>query len=79
MGTETSKPSTAAQVVAAIGQAEIPRGESQELLPMLLSKVSPEASEELKASVMEATGYMCEGIVSFVAGGADVRDSSHGE
>nr|CAB3260072.1 importin subunit beta-1-like [Phallusia mammillata] len=60
LGTETSRPSSAAQVIAGIACAELPLGQWQDLINKLVQNVtSPESTEHLKEAALEAIGYIC--------------------
>lgn len=64
MGTETSRPSSAAQVIAGIACAEIPRQEWPDLIPKLVENVTSQSStEQLKEAALEAIGYICSDMV----------------
>ena len=63
LGTETSSPSIAAQVIAAIGCIEIPQGLWLDVVPILLSALSaPGATELHKIASLETIGYICDGV-----------------
>ena len=65
LGTETSRPSSAAQVVAGIACAEIPLQQWQDLIPKLVEYVtSSSSSEQLKEAALETIGYICSDMVS---------------
>ncbi|XP_039268867.1 importin subunit beta-1-like [Styela clava] len=60
LGTETNRPSSAAQVIASIACAEIPLDGWKELIPQLVQSVTAETStEHLKEGALEAIGYIC--------------------
>lgn len=60
LGTETSRPSSAAQVIAGVACAEIPLQQWQDLIPKLVENVtSANSSEQLKEAALEAIGYIC--------------------
>lgn len=64
MGTESTRPSSAAHVIAGIACAEIPRGQWQELIPNLVQYVTAENStEQVKEAALEAIGYICADMV----------------
>lgn len=64
LGTETSKPSSAPQVIASIACAEIPFGLWKDLIPQLVQSVTTEQStEHLKEAALEAIGYICADMV----------------
>ncbi|XP_055926038.1 importin subunit beta-1-like isoform X1 [Argiope bruennichi] len=63
LGTETIRPSSAAQCVAYIAVAELPRGEWPELIQMLTQNVTNANSTEMtKEATLEAIGYICQDI-----------------
>lgn len=63
LGTETSRPSIAAQCVAAIGAAELPHGGWTDLISILVNSVTNSVSTEmLKEATLEAIGYLCQDI-----------------
>ncbi|PIK60928.1 putative importin subunit beta-1 [Apostichopus japonicus] len=68
LGTETSRPSQAAQCVAGIACAEIPADKWPELIDQLVKNVSelgertPEAYDNIKEASLEAIGYICQDI-----------------
>ncbi|KFD58653.1 hypothetical protein M513_00346, partial [Trichuris suis] len=63
IGTETTRPSIAAQCIAAIAFAELPRNSWPECVFRLTNNVTnANSSEILKASSLEALGYMCQDI-----------------
>ncbi|CDW54220.1 importin subunit beta 1 [Trichuris trichiura] len=63
VGTETTRPSIAAQCIAAIAFAELPRKSWPDCVIRLTSNVTDgNSSEILKASSLEALGYMCQDI-----------------
>jgi importin subunit beta-1 len=65
LGTETYRPSTAAQCIAAIAAAELPDGLWPGLLDYLCQRITePASSEMLKESAIEAIGYICQDIDS---------------
>ncbi len=64
LGTETMRPSTAAQCVAYIACAELPHGMWPELIQGLTHNVTnPGNTEMMKESSLEAIGYICQDIV----------------
>lgn len=68
LGTEESRPSSAAQVIASIACAEIPRGEWQDLIRKLMTGVtSADSSVQLKEAALETIGYIC----------SDMQDGEH--
>lgn len=58
----------AAQCVAAIGAIELPAGKWQELIPSMLEFVQNQDNTLLRVNTLQAIGYLCEIMVSFVAG-----------
>lgn len=64
LGTETSRPSTLAQVLAAIAIAELPHGLWDDVMAQL-QVIYQQAgfNEPLRVSVLETIGYICEGVV----------------
>ena len=64
LGTETSRPSSAAQVIAGVACAEIPIQQWQDIIPKLVEKVTCSTSEEqAKEASLEAIGYICADMV----------------
>ena len=65
LGTETKRPSQAAQCVGYIACAELPRGLWPDCINRLMLNVTAQnATEMLKESSLEAIGYICQDIVS---------------
>ncbi|CAF4758012.1 importin subunit beta-1 isoform X1 [Pieris napi] len=63
IGTENSRPSSAAQCVAYVAVAELPIGQWNDLIPILVENVTNAASSELKKeATLEAIGYICQEI-----------------
>jgi len=63
LGTETTRPSSAAQCVAYIACAELPQGVWPDLIQVLTENVTNAASTEMtKESTLEAIGYICQDI-----------------
>lgn len=63
MGTETTRPSSAAQCVASVAVAELPVNQWNTLIGILVSKVVDETStERTRESALEAIGYICQDI-----------------
>jgi importin subunit beta-1 len=63
LGTETLRPSSAAQCVACVACAELPHGLWPELIQCLLRNVTnPSSTEMMKESTLEAIGYICQDI-----------------
>ncbi|KAI5959568.1 kap95 [Candida pseudojiufengensis] len=52
--------STAAQLVAAIADIELPRGEWPELIPIIIQNTKSENPENVKRASQLAIGYICE-------------------
>lgn len=68
LGTEATRPSTAAQCVAGIACAELPTGSWHECITQLMQNVTnPTSTEALKEASLEALGYICQDIVSAFA------------
>uniref|UniRef100_A0A915I8F4 Importin N-terminal domain-containing protein n=1 Tax=Romanomermis culicivorax TaxID=13658 RepID=A0A915I8F4_ROMCU len=67
LGTESTRPSIAAQCVASIACAELPLGLWPECITRLMQNVVEEqATEMLKESSLEALGYICQDLESDV-------------
>ena len=67
LGTETVRPSSAAQCVAYIACAELPQGMWPDLITSLTHSVTNQGSTEMmKESSLEAIGYICQDIVSSI-------------
>ncbi|KAL4217331.1 Importin subunit beta-1 [Mactra antiquata] len=63
MGTETIRPSSAAQCVANIACTELPQGLWPDLITKLCQNVTnPGSTEMMKESCLEAIGYICQDI-----------------
>jgi importin subunit beta-1 len=63
LGSETMRPSTAAQCVAYIACTELPLGAWPEMMPILTSNVTnPASTEMVKEASLEAVGYICQDI-----------------
>ncbi|KAL8619198.1 Importin subunit beta-1 [Nucella lapillus] len=63
LGSETMRPSSAAQCVACVACAELPHGLWPELMQCLLRNVTnPSSTEMMKESTLEAIGYICQDI-----------------
>ncbi|XP_013779228.1 importin subunit beta-1-like isoform X1 [Limulus polyphemus] len=63
LGTETLRPSSAAQCVAYIAVAELPHGCWPELIHLLTQHITdPSSSEMMKEATLEAIGYICQDI-----------------
>ena len=67
LGTETGRPSSAAQCVAYIACAELPHQLWPELIQVLVHNVTtPGSTEMLREASLEAVGYICQDIVSYL-------------
>ncbi|XP_050309987.1 importin subunit beta-1 isoform X2 [Anthonomus grandis grandis] len=66
LGTETNRPSSAAQCVAYIAVAELPQQQWPDLISTLVSNVVNATSEMQKEATLEAIGYICSEIDSDV-------------
>ncbi|XP_015608846.1 importin subunit beta-1 isoform X3 [Cephus cinctus] len=67
LGTETNRPSAAAQCVAYVAVAELPVGQWNDLIPLLVSNVAnPNSTEMMKEATLETIGYICQEIESEV-------------
>ncbi|CAG9767611.1 unnamed protein product [Ceutorhynchus assimilis] len=66
LGTETNRPSSAAQCVAYIGVAELPKGDWPDLISTLVANVVNATSEMQKEATLETIGYICSEIDSDV-------------
>ncbi|KAL8564063.1 Importin subunit beta-1 [Nucella lapillus] len=63
LGSETHRPSSAAQCVACVACAELPHGLWPDLIPCLVRNVTNSSSTEMmKESTLEAIGYICQDI-----------------
>ncbi|OWR52529.1 importin subunit beta-1 isoform X1 [Danaus plexippus] len=63
IGTESNRPSSAAQCVAYVAVAELGVGQWNDLIPTLVENVVNEQSSELKKEAsLEAIGYICQEI-----------------
>ena len=56
----------ASQVVAAIAAVELPQGQWQDLIEVLLRLVNTSDNVNLKIATLQTIGYICEVIVSLV-------------
>lgn len=66
LGTETIRPSSAAQCVAYVACAELPAALWPDLIAVLTSNVTNQNSTEMmKEATLEAIGYICQDIVRF--------------
>ncbi|XP_011306914.1 importin subunit beta-1 isoform X1 [Fopius arisanus] len=67
LGTETNRPSSAAQCVAYVAVAELPVNQWTELIPLLVSNIADQNSTEMmKEATLETIGYICQEIDSEV-------------
>ncbi|XP_017769525.1 PREDICTED: importin subunit beta isoform X3 [Nicrophorus vespilloides] len=67
LGTETSRPSSAAQCVAYVAVTELPHRQWQGLVSQLVTNVvQPNSTEMQKEATLEAIGYICQEIDSEV-------------
>ncbi|XP_025831486.1 importin subunit beta-1 isoform X2 [Agrilus planipennis] len=67
LGTETNRPSSAAQCVAYVAVAELPTGQWPGLINLLVNNVVQANSTEMqKEATLEAIGYICQEIDSEV-------------
>lgn len=65
LGTETTKPSSAASCVAGIASAELPLNLWPELMQQLCDvALGAGSSDTVKESSLEAIGYICQDLVS---------------
>lgn len=63
LGTETIRPSAAAQCVAYIAVAELPHGLWPDVVHVLTQNVTnPSSTEFMKEATLEAVGYICQDI-----------------
>lgn len=64
LGTETTKPSSAASCIAGIASAELPLNLWPELMQQLCDvALAAGSSETLKEASLEAIGYICQDLV----------------
>lgn len=67
LGTENNRPSAAAQCVAYVAVAELPVGQWDDLIPILVSNiVTPGSTEMMMEATLETIGYICQEIDSDV-------------
>uniref|UniRef100_A0A1B6BYM1 Importin N-terminal domain-containing protein n=1 Tax=Clastoptera arizonana TaxID=38151 RepID=A0A1B6BYM1_9HEMI len=67
LGTETNRPSSAAQCVAYVAVAELPVGQWPDLIAALVNNVINDSSTEImKEATLEAIGYICQDIEQYV-------------
>ena len=65
LGTETMRPSAAAQCTAYIAVIELPAGHWPELISVLVANITaPNTTELVREATLEAIGYICQDIVS---------------
>lgn len=65
LGTETIRPSSAAQCVAYMAVAELPVNQWPELISNLVANVTAiNSTEMVREATLEAIGYICQDIVS---------------
>jgi importin subunit beta-1 len=65
LGTETIRPSSAAQCVAYMAVAELPVSQWPELISVLVANVTAANSTEMvREATLETIGYICQDIVS---------------
>lgn len=65
LGTENTRPSSAAQCVAYVAVVELPNRQWGNLIKTLVSNiVETNSTEMLKEATLEAIGYICQDIVS---------------
>ena len=65
LGTEKSRPSTAAQCVSRIACIELPQNGWPEIILMLMANVTNvQSTPMMKEASLEALGYVCRDIVS---------------
>ncbi|KAL1123674.1 hypothetical protein AAG570_001447 [Ranatra chinensis] len=70
LGTENSRPSSAAQCVACVAIAELPAGQWPDLINVLSTNVvCPSSTELMKEASLEAIGYICQDIEQDVLAG----------
>ena len=63
LGTESQRPSVAAQCVASIAVAEVPHNLWPDVIPILTQNVTnPSSTELVKEAALEAIGYICQDI-----------------
>lgn len=63
LGSEGYRPSAAAQCIQCVAVVELPRNLWPELMQVLVTSVtSPNSSEMMKESTLEAIGYICQDI-----------------
>lgn len=64
LGSPNPKAGTfASQVVAAIAAVELPQGQWQELIEVLLGFVNNQSNTNLKIATLQSIGFICESIV----------------
>ncbi|CAH0389883.1 unnamed protein product [Bemisia tabaci] len=63
LGTENSRPSSAAQCVAYVAVVELPQGKWPELIQILVNNVlDPNSTEMVREATLETIGYICQDI-----------------
>ncbi|CAG0884070.1 unnamed protein product [Cyprideis torosa] len=63
LGTETMRPSSAAQCVAYIAVAELPNGQWEDLIAQLCHNITnAQSTEMMREATLEAIGYICQDI-----------------
>lgn len=68
LGTENSRPSSAAQCVAYVAVVELPQGKWPELIQILVNNVlDPNSTEMVREATLETIGYICQDIVSQIS------------
>ncbi|XP_066582548.1 importin subunit beta-1 isoform X2 [Prorops nasuta] len=61
LGTENNRPSSAAQCVAYVAVAELPAGQWNDLIPLLVNNVvNQNSTEMMKEATLETIGYICQ-------------------
>ena len=64
LGSTSAKAGTfAAQVVAAIAAVELPQGQWNDLIEVLLGFINNQPTVNLKIATLQAIGFICESIV----------------
>jgi importin subunit beta-1 len=68
LGTEQTRPSTAAQVLSTIAVAELPHSMWPDVMSQLDSLLRhPSVTEGARVAVLETIGYICEGVVRYIS------------
>lgn len=66
LGSPNSKIGTvAAQTIAAIAAVELPHGQWQDVIEILLGFVNTQTDNNLRGATLQAIGFICETIVRF--------------